>query len=86
MADPVSLSGGEFTMGSTDFYPDEVPAPVRSTPFHMDPRRVTNAEFAAFVGATGCRRSRVGGSVTPVMRGRVLRCVALPPRTACPAC
>jgi len=48
------LEGGAFAMGSERFYPEE--APVRSIcvdPFWIDEAPVTNAQFAAFVTATG---------------------------------
>src|SRR5581483_7343399 len=50
------LSGGEFTMGSERFYPEERPRRrVRVDPFWIDTTPVTNREFAAFVAATGYR-------------------------------
>jgi sulfatase modifying factor 1 len=50
----VLLPGGTFSMGSDDHYPEEAPAhPVRVGPFAIDATPVTNAEFAAFVRATG---------------------------------
>jgi len=50
----VPLPGGTFTMGSDDHYPEEAPThPVRVGPFSVDAAAVTNAEFAAFVEATG---------------------------------
>lgn len=60
MADVTSgmrfLPGGEFTMGSERFYPEERPRRrVRVDPFWMDETPVTNAQFAAFVAATGYR-------------------------------
>jgi formylglycine-generating enzyme required for sulfatase activity len=48
------VRGGSFLMGSNEFYPEE--APVRSADvgdFWMDEAPVTNAQFAAFVSATG---------------------------------
>ena len=52
--DMVSIEGGEFTMGSTDFYPEERPVRrVRVDPFAIDRYPVTNADFAGFAGATG---------------------------------
>ena len=54
MNDPVSLPGGEFTMGCTDFYPDEGPVHrVSVDPFEIDAHPVTNGQFATFVDATG---------------------------------
>ncbi len=52
----VHLPGGRVRIGSEDFYPEE--APVREEtvgPFWIDRHEVTNAEFAAFVAATGYR-------------------------------
>lgn len=48
------IAGGRFRMGSERHYPEE--APVREVavgPFWMDRTTVTNAQFAAFVAATG---------------------------------
>ncbi len=50
----VWLEGGEFAMGSNEFYPDE--APVRRIAvagFWIDPYAITNQRFAKFVAATG---------------------------------
>jgi formylglycine-generating enzyme required for sulfatase activity len=50
----VWVPGGEFAMGSEQFYPEE--APVRRVAvdgFWMDERLVTNEQFAAFVADTG---------------------------------
>ncbi len=50
----VKVEGGDFAMGSEDFYPDE--APVRRVSvdgFWIDPQPVTNSRFSAFVEATG---------------------------------
>ena len=48
------IPAGEFLMGSDAFYPDEGPPHrVRVQAFELDERPVTNAEFAAFVAATG---------------------------------
>ena len=52
--DPVELPGGEFAMGSNEFYPDE--APVRRVAVEalsIDPHPVTNNRFSAFVEDTG---------------------------------
>ena len=50
----VEIKGGEFLMGSNDFYPEERPARrVRVESFAIDCSPVTNAEFARFVDATG---------------------------------
>lgn len=50
----VSLTGGCFQMGETRIYPEE--GPVQSVclePFQMQSHEVTNAQFKAFVDATG---------------------------------
>jgi formylglycine-generating enzyme len=50
----VRIPGGEFAMGSNEFYPDE--APVRRIAvdaFRIDAYAVTNDRFATFVEATG---------------------------------
>jgi formylglycine-generating enzyme required for sulfatase activity len=50
----VRLDGGTMTMGSDRFYPEEAPArKVRVDPFGIDATPVTNAQYAAFVAATG---------------------------------
>jgi formylglycine-generating enzyme len=50
----ICLAGGTFMMGSNDFYPEEGPAhPVTVSGFSIDPYPVTNAQFRAFVDATG---------------------------------
>ena len=54
----VDLAGGAFRMGADDGvgYPGDGEAPVRSvtlSPYRISPTAVTNAEFAAFVDATG---------------------------------
>jgi formylglycine-generating enzyme required for sulfatase activity len=49
----VWIPGGTFRMGSDHHYPEEAPAhPVTVDAFWIDPRPVTNAEFARFVRAT----------------------------------
>ncbi|MFC4223636.1 formylglycine-generating enzyme family protein [Lysinibacter cavernae] len=48
------IPAGSFTMGSTEFYPEEGPVHVRRVEsFLLDQHPVTNAEFAAFVDDTG---------------------------------
>lgn len=48
------VPGGEFRMGSEDFYPEERPVrSVRVESFWMDERPVTAAEFRRFVRETG---------------------------------
>jgi sulfatase modifying factor 1 len=48
------VEGGEFLMGSEDFYPEERPVhAVTVDGFWIDPRPVTVAEFRRFVKATG---------------------------------
>jgi formylglycine-generating enzyme required for sulfatase activity len=50
----VRIPGGAFTMGSDEHYPEEAPAHrVAMDGFLMDATVVPNAEFAAFVEATG---------------------------------
>ena len=52
--DLVWVPGGSFLMGSADFYPEERPVlPTTVAGLWMDRHPVTNAEFAAFVAATG---------------------------------
>ena len=50
----VRVAGGTFSMGSSDFYPEERPV-HRATvnAFWMDEHPVTNAGFSRFVDATG---------------------------------
>jgi formylglycine-generating enzyme required for sulfatase activity len=48
------ISGGEFLMGSEDFYPEEAPVHrVRVDGFWIDRHPVTNEQFATFVSETG---------------------------------
>lgn len=50
------VAGGAFLMGSEDFYPEERPVHrVAVGGFWIDRHEVTNAQFAAFVAATGWR-------------------------------
>jgi len=56
----IYLPGGTFLMGTDDQegFPQDGEGPVRSVtidPFYIDPCAVSNAEFAAFVEATGYR-------------------------------
>lgn len=52
--DLVPIPAGTFLMGSDDFYPDERPVHERSVAaFLIDRHQVTNAQYAAFVDATG---------------------------------
>ncbi|WP_197509333.1 formylglycine-generating enzyme family protein [Bordetella bronchialis] len=52
----VWIEGHEFTMGSDAFYREERPARRVTAPdFWMDSHPVTNAQFQAFVDATGYR-------------------------------
>ncbi len=52
--DMVWIEGGEFLMGSEDFYPDERPVrPVGVDGFWIDRHAITNERFAAFVADTG---------------------------------
>jgi formylglycine-generating enzyme len=50
----VELPGGEFRMGSVDFYSEEAPVHTATlTPFAIERHPVTNAQFADFVTDTG---------------------------------
>lgn len=50
------VPGARFSMGSDQFYPEEAPVrPVHVDGFWIDETPVTNAQFAAFVNATGHR-------------------------------
>jgi len=50
----IFVPGGAFAMGSEAFYPEEAPVRrVRVDPFWIDETPVTNAQFNAFVEATG---------------------------------
>jgi formylglycine-generating enzyme required for sulfatase activity len=52
--DQASIPGGWFVMGSDDHYEEESPAHDEHVEgFSMDRHPVTNAQFAAFVAATG---------------------------------
>ena len=52
--DMAQIAGGTFRMGSDTHYPDEGPAhSVTVDAFRIDRHAVTNADFAAFVAATG---------------------------------
>lgn len=54
LGEMVSVPGGAFRMGSDEFYPDEAPAHDRTvSAFWIDRYEVTNAEYLAFVDATG---------------------------------
>lgn len=50
----IRVPGGEFAMGSADFFPEERPVHrARVNPFWIDAHPVTNAEFRRFVKQTG---------------------------------
>ena len=50
----IELPGGSFRMGSTSFYPEEAPIHTATVgPFAIERHPVTNAQFAAFIDATG---------------------------------
>jgi formylglycine-generating enzyme len=56
--DMVRIPGGEFVMGSEEFYPEEAPhRTVSVAPFWIDRHELTNDEFARFVAATGYKTS-----------------------------
>ena len=84
------IPAGWFLMGSDAGYPDDGEGPVRrvwTNAFHIEPHAVTNAEFAAFVKATGHRTEaeRAGWSfvfeafLTPEISGRTTLAVAAAP-------
>ena len=53
-ADMIRIRGGTFRMGSDRHYPEEAPGhSVTVDGFWIDPTPVTNAQFRAFVAATG---------------------------------
>jgi formylglycine-generating enzyme len=53
-ADMIRIPGGTFRMGSDRHYPEEAPMhSVAVGGFWIDPTPVTNAQFRAFVAATG---------------------------------
>jgi formylglycine-generating enzyme len=53
-SDQVRIPGGTFRMGSDRHYPEEAPSHhVTVNPFWIDATPVTNAQFRAFVQATG---------------------------------
>jgi len=48
----IRIAGGDFAMGSNDFYPEERPVRrVAVDAFEIDPHPVTNEQFATFVRA-----------------------------------
>ena len=49
----VEIPGASFEAGDPEGQPDEAPRPVTVPPFRMMLFEVTNAQFAAFVAATG---------------------------------
>jgi formylglycine-generating enzyme required for sulfatase activity len=72
----VFVPGGETTIGSESFQPEERPVrTVRVEGFWIDAHEVTNAEFGAFVNATGYvtvgERDQAGGAVFAPQSGRV---------------
>ncbi|WMS43841.1 formylglycine-generating enzyme family protein [Acuticoccus sp. MNP-M23] len=62
MSDLVAIPAGRFSMGSDNFYPEERPArPVSVDAFQIARAPVTNAQFQAFVAATGHRTTAETG-------------------------
>ena len=54
LTDLVEIPAGVFRMGSTSFYPEEAPIhSVAVQPFALERHPVTNAQYGAFVAATG---------------------------------
>lgn len=52
--DMVRIEGGEFAMGSNDFYPEERPVRrAEAGAFFIDRHPVTNEDFSRFAGETG---------------------------------
>jgi formylglycine-generating enzyme required for sulfatase activity len=50
----IDVPGGRYQLGDTRFYPEEAPVVTLDVAaFNMDAYEVTNAQFAAFVQATG---------------------------------
>ncbi|MFQ5773558.1 MAG: formylglycine-generating enzyme family protein [Kiloniellaceae bacterium] len=54
-ADLIVVPGGVFVMGDSQGEPDETPTRVEVAPFRLMRHEVTNAQFAAFVAASGRR-------------------------------
>ncbi|MEM6832512.1 MAG: SUMF1/EgtB/PvdO family nonheme iron enzyme, partial [Pseudomonadota bacterium] len=51
---PVAIKAGQYRLGDSRFYPEEGPVvSVEVGAFDIDAHEVTNAQFAAFVEATG---------------------------------
>ncbi|MDG1708031.1 MAG: formylglycine-generating enzyme family protein [Emcibacteraceae bacterium] len=51
--DVVALTGGDFLMGSSAFYPDETPEEMASVAaFEIDNNEITNREFKVFIEET----------------------------------
>ena len=54
VGDMVRIEGGEFAMGSNDFYPEERPVRrAEAGAFFIDRHPVTNEQFSRFAGETG---------------------------------
>jgi formylglycine-generating enzyme len=70
----VWVPGGAFTMGSDVAFPEEGPRqPASVDGFWMDQTEVTNAQFAAFVAATGYRTLAEREGVNGVAGSTVFR-------------
>ncbi|MGL5838212.1 MAG: formylglycine-generating enzyme family protein [Sphingorhabdus sp.] len=70
--DMVFIPGGQFAMGSEDFYPEEAPVRIVNVKgFWIDRHELTNDEFARFVRATGyvtsAERADIAGTPTGSM-------------------
>ncbi len=72
--DLVAVPGGDYLMGDAEGEANEAPRPVSVGPFRIMRREVTNAQFAAFVAATGYRTDpeRAGGGYVWPGRWRYL--------------
>jgi sulfatase modifying factor 1 len=52
--DMVLITGGTFSMGSENYYPEEKPVhKVTVSSFHIDKYAVTNGQYKKFIGETG---------------------------------
>lgn len=67
----VRIPAGTYQLGSGDFGPEEGPTrQIQAPAFRISPFEVTNAEFAAFVAATGYQTQAERGFALPGGKGR----------------